>query len=236
MKNILKEKMEKALKKLSILTCQELIKAYEKGELIKYVRKEALSIQKDEDGHISHIVFTQGGPYVHLDLAGDNFSCVVSEGLEYLSKSAIPMNIWSEMKSELEGYYETDTNKKQLIHYDNIIEMATKYIAKYVDTKFNSMYWISGKRRGHGSADYDEMPKIILHIMREQLFVVVPLLFEDEKALNRYEMMKERLNNLPEKMNTKYIEIHQINIEEIRKDVSLTLCRSFRPTSNMGVL
>jgi hypothetical protein len=106
MKTILKEKMEKELKELSISTCRELIKAYEKGELREHINERALSIQKDEDGDISHIIFTQGGPYVHLDLYGNRFGCVVAEDLENITHSAIPMSIWSEMKSELEDYYE----------------------------------------------------------------------------------------------------------------------------------
>lgn len=106
MKQILKEKMEKELKELSILTCQELIKAYKKDVLVEYANENALSIEKDEDGDVSHIVFTKGGPYVHLDFYGGRFGCVVAEDLENISQSSIPMSIWSEMRSELEDYYE----------------------------------------------------------------------------------------------------------------------------------
>ena len=130
----------------------------------------------------------------------------------------------------------SNTNNTKPIHYDNILEMASKYITKYVDSKFHDMYWISGKRRGHGSIDYDEMPKVILHLMREQLFVISPLIMGDEKATKRYEVMKDTLNKIPEELNKNYIETHNINIEEIRKDVSLTLCRSFHTTSKMEVL
>ena len=89
------------------------------------------------------------------------------------------------------------------IHYDSIIEMASKYIIKYIDRKFSTMYWISGGKRGHGKVDYDEMPKIILHLMKEQLFIVVPFIFEDEKNVMMYKMMKDTLNKLPEPINTK---------------------------------
>ncbi|HEO99108.1 MAG TPA: hypothetical protein ENO02_07420 [Epsilonproteobacteria bacterium] len=122
------------------------------------------------------------------------------------------------------------------VPYENITEMASKYIIKYVDKKFSTMYWLSGGRKGHGSMDYDEMPKIILHIMRDQLFTVIPFIIEDENTLIIYEMMKKRLNEQPIKLNKEYIKIHQIDIEEIRKDVLLTLFHIFKPTSNREVL
>lgn len=128
------------------------------------------------------------------------------------------------------------TNKEQLIPFESITEIASKHIIKYVDNRFDPMYWMFGAIRGHRKIDYDEMPKIILQLMREQLFIVVPFILEDEKTSIMYEMMEKELNKLSKKLNKEYIEIHQIDIEEIRKDVSLTLCRSFRPASNMGVL
>lgn len=106
MKQILKEKMEKELRELSSLTCRELIKAYKKGELCEYIEENAINIEKDEDGDIFRIVFTIGGPYVHLDLYGGRFGCVVAEDLENIAQSAIPMSIWDEMRSELEDYDE----------------------------------------------------------------------------------------------------------------------------------
>lgn len=130
----------------------------------------------------------------------------------------------------------SNTNKDQLIHYDSITEMASRYIIKYVDNRFDPMYWMFGAKRGHGKVDYDEMPKIILQIMREQLFIVVPFILEDEKTSIMYEMMEKELNKLSKKLNKEYIEIHQIDIEEIRKDISLTLCYTFKTTANREVM
>ncbi len=118
------------------------------------------------------------------------------------------------------------------IYYTSITEMASKYIIKYVDRQFSDMYWLSGGRRGHGSIDYDEMPKLILYLMKEQLFIVLPFILEDESNFKMYTMMKDTLSKLPDKINTEYINIHNIDIEEIRKDIALTLANIFRPTKN----
>lgn len=118
------------------------------------------------------------------------------------------------------------------IYYTSITEMASKYIIKYVDRRFSDMYWISGGRRGFGSIDYDEMPKLILYLMKKQLFIVFPFILENENNFQMYTMMKDTLNKLPDKMNTEYINIHNIDIEEIREDVVLTLAHIFRPTKN----
>ena len=131
-----------------------------------------------------------------------------------------------------------NTNKEEHntpIHYDSITDMAGKYIIKYVDRRFSPMYWISGGRRGHGRIDYDEMPKVILHIMKEQLFIVIPLILEDENAYKNYKQMKAKLNELPEKINEDYIDTHKINLDEMREDVLLTLFHTFKPTSNREV-
>lgn len=108
MKPILNQKRERELKELSVITCQGLIEAYKNDELREYISEEALEIRKDGDGDISQIVFSLGGPYVHLDLYGGRFGCVVAEDLEHITQSAIPMSIWADMRDELEGYYEAN--------------------------------------------------------------------------------------------------------------------------------
>ena len=98
-------KIEEELKGLSIITSKELIKAFEKGELEECVNEKVLSIQRDEDNDISHIIFTKGGPYVHLDLYGVRAGCVVAEDLEHIVHTAIPWKIWFGIKDELEEIY-----------------------------------------------------------------------------------------------------------------------------------
>lgn len=96
-------KIEKELKGLSIITSKNLIEAFEKGELDEYIEESALSIHRDEDNDISHIVFSIGGPYVHLNLYGGRAGCIVAEDLEHIIHTAIPWEIWFGIKDELEG-------------------------------------------------------------------------------------------------------------------------------------
>ena len=101
MKKILKEKIEKELKELSVLACQELIKAYEKGELIEHIDERALSVEKDENNKITHILFTYGGPTVYLDFE-DRPGVVIASHMSDEAHSAIPWAIWSDIRNELE--------------------------------------------------------------------------------------------------------------------------------------
>lgn len=126
-------------------------------------------------------------------------------------------------------------NNQPMVAFDNLTDMATTYIIKYVDARFNPMYWQIKGRRGHGSIDYDEMPKVILHIMKEQLYITIPFILEEPDSEIMYDIMKEKLCQLPEKINKNYIDTHNIDIEEIRKDVSLTLFHTFKPSSHREV-
>ena len=101
MKKILKEKREKELKEKSNNICQELIKAYEKGELPEYIEESALSIEKDEDGDITHILFTYGGPTIYLDFE-DSPGVIIASHMYDKSQAAIPFSIWSDIRNELE--------------------------------------------------------------------------------------------------------------------------------------
>ncbi len=101
--------------------------------------------------------------------------------------------------------------------YGTINHMATIFIIKYVDKTFSPVYWIE---HTHGSIDYNEMPKLILHQMKEQLKIFLPLTLEKETLKKAYIKIDETLNKLPnEKRNDEYIDTHKIDINEINKAI-----------------
>jgi hypothetical protein len=114
---------------------------------------------------------------------------------------------------------------KQEIDNGLVSQLTTKYILKFVDNKFNSIYWTENN---HGKIDYDEMGVLILQIFQEQLKYFIPLIFENETYLQAYENMEKVLNKLePRILNTNYIETHNIDLEIIRKDVTSVIKRYF---------
>ena len=100
-----KNNNEKELRKLSILSCQKLITAYEKGKLREYIGEEAMSIHRDDDNDITHIVFTKGGPFVYLDF-DEQPGLIIAKDFDTKAHSAMPWSIWLEIRNELEEIYE----------------------------------------------------------------------------------------------------------------------------------
>ena len=108
--------------------------------------------------------------------------------------------------------------KEKLIDYGYgaINHTATKYIIKYVDKKFSPTYWIE---HTHGTTDYNEMPKLILYEMKQQLCYFLPLTFGNEKYTKQYERIESILNQTSDyELNTQYVETFKIDLNEIKKD------------------
>lgn len=101
MKAALNKRKVNVEKELSSSICQNIIKAYEKGELLEHIEESALSIEKDEDNNITYILFTYGGPTVYLDFE-DSPGVVIASHMSDEAHSAIPLAIWSDIRNELE--------------------------------------------------------------------------------------------------------------------------------------
>ena len=111
-----------------------------------------------------------------------------------------------------------------------INQLTSKYILKFVDKKFNPIYWTENN---HGKIDYDEMGVLVLKIFQEQLKFFIPLTFENELYLQAYEKMEKTLNKLaPTKLNSAYVNTHNIDLKIIKKDVALTLKKYFEYERN----
>ena len=103
MRNIDKNQAE--YKNLTILSRDEIVEAYEKGKLCSYVWDEAIRVEKDDDGEITHIIFANGGPIVYLDF-DEQPGIIIAKDLDTKAQSAIPWSIWCDIRDELEEIYE----------------------------------------------------------------------------------------------------------------------------------
>jgi len=113
-----------------------------------------------------------------------------------------------------------------------INQMATIYISRWVAKGFNPMYWVENN---HGKIDYDEMIVLILSIFRSELKMFLPLTFENELYLEAYEKMEKSLEKKEyRKLNTDYIDTHNIKLNIIREDVTLTLKEYFKRNGEKG--
>ena len=92
------------LRKTAVRIKKELIQSYTKGMLFEYINEESLSIEKNEDNEITHILFTYGGPTVYLDFENSP-GVVIASHMSDKSQAAIPFGIWSDMRNELEELY-----------------------------------------------------------------------------------------------------------------------------------
>lgn len=128
----------------------------------------------------------------------------------------------------------TIKNIDDLVEYEfgAINQMATIYILRWVNKKFNPIYWIENN---HGQMDYDEMGVLVLKIFQEQLKFFIPLTFENEYYLKAYEKIDKVLKkSVSKNLNTEYIEIHDIELKVIRKDVLSTLKNYFKENGEKG--
>ena len=89
------------LKKEAASRRDDLVKAFNAGEVKEYVLENALSIERDEEQDITHIVFTFGGPFVYLDFE-DSPGVIIAKDRENRSQAAIPFSVWSDIRNELE--------------------------------------------------------------------------------------------------------------------------------------
>ena len=97
----MKNNYTKELRQSAVSIKEELIEAYTKNVLPEYINERALSIEKDEDNEITHILFTYGGPTVYLDFE-DSPGVIIASHMDDKSQAAIPLNIWSDIRNELE--------------------------------------------------------------------------------------------------------------------------------------
>ncbi len=126
------------------------------------------------------------------------------------------------------------SSEEELIDYGYgaINHMATNYILRWVNKGFNPMYWVENN---HGKIDYDEMVVLILSMFRSELKMFLPLTFENETYLEIYEKMEKTLEKaVYMKLNTEYIEIHNIDLNIIKEDVVLTLKEYFEKNGKKG--
>ena len=89
------------LRQYAVRIEEELIEAHTKNVLPEYIYENALSIEKDEDNTITHILFTYGGPTVYLDFE-DSPGVIIASHMEFKSQAAIPLSIWTKIRNELE--------------------------------------------------------------------------------------------------------------------------------------
>ena len=84
----------------------ELVVAYSNGSLIEYISENAVSINRDEDGDLRQIVFTNGGPFVYLCFEErSGVICGYSSPMDEGSYSAISLMIWSDLRDEIEEFF-----------------------------------------------------------------------------------------------------------------------------------
>ena len=95
------KKIEQELKKLAVSIRDNIVKAFEKGELQDYIFEDTLSINKNDEGEITHILFTYGGPTVYLDFE-DSPGVVIASHMDNQSQAAISIGIWSDIRDVLE--------------------------------------------------------------------------------------------------------------------------------------
>ena len=89
------------LRQSAVSIKKELIKAYNNDVLLAFIEDRALSVEKDEDNEITHILFTYGGPTVYLDFE-DSPGVIIASHIDNKSQAAIPLSIWSDIRNELE--------------------------------------------------------------------------------------------------------------------------------------
>ena len=89
------------LRTQSVVYRNGLVKASEEGTLDEYIGKHAISIERDDENDITHIVFTLGGPYIYLDFE-DSPGVIIAKDMDDKSQAAIPFSIWSDIKTDLE--------------------------------------------------------------------------------------------------------------------------------------
>ena len=79
----------------------DITKAYHSGSIKDYISSNALSIERNEENDITHIVFTIGGPFVYLDFE-DSPGVVIAKDMDGKSQAAISLAIWSDIRNILE--------------------------------------------------------------------------------------------------------------------------------------
>ena len=110
--------------------------------------------------------------------------------------------------------------------YGAINEASTYFIIKYVDKKFIPTYWLE---HTYGKTDYNEMPKLILYEMKQQMIYFFPLTFGNEEYTHRYKKMESLLDKMSDyKLNNQYIETFNIDLSEIKKEAFRLLTYYFK--------
>ena len=99
------EKNFQDLKKLSKISVNEIIEAYANDMVKEYVIENAFNVHRDGENDITHIVFSQGGPYVYLDF-DEQPGLIIAKDFDTKAHSAIPLETWIEIRNELEETYE----------------------------------------------------------------------------------------------------------------------------------
>lgn len=80
---------------------KELIEAHTENMLPEFIEDSALSIERNEDNEITHILFTYGAPTIYLDFE-DSPGVIIASHMDDKSQAAIPFSIWSDIRDELE--------------------------------------------------------------------------------------------------------------------------------------
>lgn len=91
----------KELRQSAVSLKNGVVKAAKEGTLPEFISNNALSIERNEDNEITHILFTYGGPTVYLDFE-DSPGIVIASHMSDESQASIPFYIWSDIRDELE--------------------------------------------------------------------------------------------------------------------------------------
>ena len=116
-------------------------------------------------------------------------------------------------------------NEHLAIH-GGITSMATSYIQRWINKKFNPIYWAENN---HGKMEYEEMAILILTLFKSEMKMFLPLIFEDECYMTAYNTIEKSLERKElKKINYTFIEEYNIDLNVVRKDVVLTLNNYFK--------
>ncbi len=75
---------------------RELVSSYKKGTLYKLICDRAIEIRRNNDGSVSKIVFSTGGPNIYIEFYDSNVYVLVALDI-YSSKSKIPSDCSKEL-------------------------------------------------------------------------------------------------------------------------------------------
>lgn len=96
------------LKRLVESERESIVESYENGKLFDYLSERVLEVKRDEEtNELEYLVFTIGGPAVHLDMGVERRGCICGySGFEKKAYATIPYDKWENIELEILEIFE----------------------------------------------------------------------------------------------------------------------------------